>query len=590
MWGVLVRTSSNFTPTIAFSTSLQPLKQNFSQNHHHNRIRTTNFNIPYYVSPSTNNTTQLSFINKRWFSDDTDFLNKLNDKDVHISGIRRRDRGRMGMKNVNSEQKSKIIETTTKSRFNYTDKYLSYIQPKGNPYTSENLTALEDYHRTIDQYVKTSRYKEITRLYEQMHKHGVFPTPKTYLMLMRGCQRTGKYIIAETFMNFTRFDGFKPLPNAFCCLMLSYFSANRLDEVETVFERAVKLYPPDQTLFMTIIRIYCAKNDFEKIEKYYNKMLEASIEPNELILISIGFAYKRAGQGEKAEEYFNQLKKYNIKLSLDYWNRYFKHLSANENVSVKVEEGLQAMENSGVKPTISTINTIIMLFVIANNIERVDYYFGLLQDLKIRPNVRTFSCVIMTCSKKEDLPRLRSIIDLFKTYPFRPTVYLLQNVLVYCNKIKDFELAQEFFNLWWTSVLPRKGILNIMIGLAPNEESAIYYYRFFDLWEIRPDDVTFIKLFKNVQSSDGLELLFSDIKRLGIIVSPSLSTAIFEYTGIDWVEALSHIQIAEKQKDYDFDNYYRHNYGDDDNYVDDGDNYVDGDNNNVDDNDDDQQF
>merc|ERR1719362_1425848 len=149
-----------------------------------------------------------------------------------------------------------------------------------------------------------------------------------------------------------------------------------------------------------------AKN-FNEAYRIYNKLRQSTIKLDEIVFNIMIDGFAEAGEKQKAEELFIEMKKLNVKRSSIIYSilikMYAKNSLRNDQDISKATSLIESMREDNVKPSIIAFTTIMQMYLRKKNIKAAINIFQDIKNEGLTPDVVSYNFIINGCTFNQNL-------------------------------------------------------------------------------------------------------------------------------------------------------------------------------------------
>jgi len=419
--------------------------------------------------------------------------------------------------------------------------FFNWMQEKGlNPNTITYNTMFKGYRETGDE-------GKAKKLFEEMLKTNNRPDQYTICTLINACHKHKWFVWAiELFDRWsdTVFDqkdskGSMPILNICNSMIDMYFEQEQSDKVEPLLKKMkMKNIKFNAYTYGYIIDGLCRRNRVKEAWKYFQDM---EIKPTGHIFCTLIVALLKAEQTNQAFEILEKWRENKIPFDMDDYQRLidgchkahqydcaiklFDEMQSKGNIPSRtcdvminiyfaIKRGdqviplLEKMKGNGIKPTIRTVNEILLGWCKEGNI---DYANKVFTEMRIEPDTHSFNIMINAffkdgkpnqaialmekmvekkipfdlvtfqisinaCIKAQELKLAINLVDMMKAMGMEPDEEMYRDLIDACRKGEEWDLAIKFFN-----EMQEKGIIPSLITF--NQMLDVYFKKG---WDIAP--------------------------------------------------------------------------------------------------------
>ncbi|CAG8600461.1 7397_t:CDS:2 [Paraglomus brasilianum] len=150
--------------------------------------------------------------------------------------------------------------------------------------------------------------------------------------------------------------------------------------------------PLDVNAYTCLIKMYAKRREMKQAVKYYEAMIEAQQAPSEITYLTLISGFVRQSRIEKAQEYFDLLRKSTIPCNKIYTALMHGYLL--KGIIDKVDALYDDMKSNGQEPTIVTYNVLIYNSTLKLEMETAKAFLAEMRSVGIQPDVSTY-CIMV---------------------------------------------------------------------------------------------------------------------------------------------------------------------------------------------------
>ncbi|KAL0078398.1 hypothetical protein J3Q64DRAFT_1872303 [Phycomyces blakesleeanus] len=404
---------------------------------------------------------------------------------------------------------------------------------------SENNQIKEDspYNTMLTFYENINDHAKAVDVFEAMIKHDVKPTEHTYAILLatlKKCEEIEK--MDEVYQHMLQSG---TIPNSGHLLVMGMSPEMALDELRRL---NVNTSTRD---YNACIAITVRQNRFDQALRMFRKMAKDNVSPDvfSYAIVIDAIAKDDTQDADLAFELFDEMRNRGIRSDVVLYTSLIS-LCSRKNDMPNIMRLLRDMKESGVKPNIYTINTIIGSLLNKHklhpkDIEIADSMWTQIELNNLNPDTRTYNMLISLLSRKinptrkmgdpyiqnnkyEEMPfEMKRILRLFKemksrrsksTRPDFITYTVVINSLVGCGQLKQAVLLHEEARSYRIN-LSLSAYNNLMDGLEKTSQmtQVMTIWHYMKTQNILPDDDTYGIVLESCRTL-GLTDAFSSIR------------------------------------------------------------------------------
>ncbi|KAI3738120.1 hypothetical protein L2E82_28139 [Cichorium intybus] len=256
----------------------------------------------------------------------------------------------------------------------------SMMNEKGLQQTSVTYNSLMSYE---------SNYKEVAKIYDQMHRAGVRPDVVSYALLISAYGKARREEEALAVFEEMLDAGVRPTQKAYNILLDAFAISGMVDQAKIVFKSMRRdRCTPDLCSYTTMLSTYVNASDMEGAEKFFRRIKEDGLEPNVVTYGTIIKGYARTNDLETMMKKYEEMKIHGIKPNQTIFTTIMDAYGKNRDFGDAVI-WFKEMEACGVVPDQKAKNILLSL---ANTVEEkaeASKLVGLSDDSSIIDNIRS---------------------------------------------------------------------------------------------------------------------------------------------------------------------------------------------------------
>ncbi|KAL7615817.1 hypothetical protein Lser_V15G01893 [Lactuca serriola] len=233
----------------------------------------------------------------------------------------------------------------------------SMMNERGLQQTSVTYNSLMSYE---------SNYKEVAKVYDQMHRAGVRPDVVSYALLISAYGKARREEEALAVFEEMLDAGVRPTQKAYNILLDAFAISGMVDQAKIVFKSMRRdRCTPDLWSYTTMLSTYVNASDMEGAERFFRRIKEDGLEPNVVTYGTLIKGYARINDLETMMKKYEEMQIHGIKGNQTVFTTIMDAYGKNRDFGDAVI-WFQEMESCGVVPDKKAKNILLSL---ANSVE-----------------------------------------------------------------------------------------------------------------------------------------------------------------------------------------------------------------------------
>ncbi|CAH1435180.1 unnamed protein product [Lactuca virosa] len=233
----------------------------------------------------------------------------------------------------------------------------SMMNERGLQQTSVTYNSLMSYE---------SNYKEVAKVYDQMHRAGVRPDVVSYALLISAYGKARREEEALAVFEEMLDAGVRPTQKAYNILLDAFAISGMVDQAKIVFKSMRRdRCTPDLCSYTTMLSTYVNASDMEGAERFFRRIKEDGLEPNVVTYGTLIKGYARMNDLETMMKKYEEMQMHGIKGNETVFTTIMDAYGKNRDFGDAVI-WFKEMESCGVVPDKKAKNILLSL---ANSVE-----------------------------------------------------------------------------------------------------------------------------------------------------------------------------------------------------------------------------
>ncbi|CAI9267922.1 unnamed protein product [Lactuca saligna] len=233
----------------------------------------------------------------------------------------------------------------------------SMMNERGLQQTSVTYNSLMSYE---------SNYKEVAKVYDQMHRAGVRPDVVSYALLISAYGKARREEEALAVFEEMLDAGVRPTQKAYNILLDAFAISGMVDQAKIVFKSMRRdRCTPDLCSYTTMLSTYVNASDMEGAERFFRRIKEDGLEPNVVTYGTLIKGYARINDLETMMKKYEEMQIHGIKGNETVFTTIMDAYGKNRDFGDAVI-WFKEMESCGVVPDKKAKNILLSL---ANSVE-----------------------------------------------------------------------------------------------------------------------------------------------------------------------------------------------------------------------------